>query len=267
MKGGLAVLLRLAEELHADPRAARHDVTLAFYEGEEVADEFNGLRQLFDARPELLAGDFAVLLEPTDGVGRGRAARACSCAKAAFDGERAHTGAAVDGRQRHPPRRRRARPPRRARVRHRRRRRPRVPRVAPGRRAGGRRPGQAQRGARRVHDHRRTGGSRRATRWRRRRRRCARCSTAPTTVEVLQAPAGALPNLTDPLVAEFVERPRPAGATEAGLDRRRAVRGARHPGAELRSRRPRDRAHRGGVRHPGVDRAVLRRSVPFCRSG
>ena len=41
-------------------------MTLAFYEGEEVRDEFNGLRKVFEARPELLDGDFAVLLEPTD---------------------------------------------------------------------------------------------------------------------------------------------------------------------------------------------------------
>ena len=66
MKGGLAVLLRLAEAVDAAPARVRHDVTLAFYEAEEVRDEFNGLRKVFEARPELLDGDFAVLLEPTD---------------------------------------------------------------------------------------------------------------------------------------------------------------------------------------------------------
>ncbi|HEX6310442.1 MAG TPA: succinyl-diaminopimelate desuccinylase [Acidimicrobiia bacterium] len=90
MKGGLAVLLRLAEELSADPGRARHDVTLAFYECEEVADEHNGLRHLFADRPELLAGDFAVLLEPTDGwVEAG--CQGTLHARASFDGVRAHS--------------------------------------------------------------------------------------------------------------------------------------------------------------------------------
>jgi succinyl-diaminopimelate desuccinylase len=64
MKGGLAVMLRLAEELVAP---AEHDVTLVFYAAEEVADEHNGLRELFADRPELVAGDLAICLEPTDG--------------------------------------------------------------------------------------------------------------------------------------------------------------------------------------------------------
>jgi succinyl-diaminopimelate desuccinylase len=90
MKGGLAVLLRLAEALHAEPDAARHDVTLAFYECEEVADQFNGLRKVFAAREELLAGDFAVLLEPTDGWVEAGCQGVLSV-RARFDGERAHT--------------------------------------------------------------------------------------------------------------------------------------------------------------------------------
>ena len=44
MKGGLAVLLALAEALSANGDAARFDATLVFYEAEEVAEEFNGLR-------------------------------------------------------------------------------------------------------------------------------------------------------------------------------------------------------------------------------
>jgi succinyl-diaminopimelate desuccinylase len=63
MKSGVAVLLRLAEEV---AQAARFDLTFVFYEAEEIADEFNGLRRLFAERPDLVAGDFAVLLEPTD---------------------------------------------------------------------------------------------------------------------------------------------------------------------------------------------------------
>jgi succinyl-diaminopimelate desuccinylase len=89
MKGGLAVLLRLAERLHDDPSKARHDVTLAFYECEEVRDEFNGLGKVFAAQPDLLAADFAVLLEPTDGwVEAG--CQGVLVARAGFDGERAH---------------------------------------------------------------------------------------------------------------------------------------------------------------------------------
>ena len=38
MKSGLAVLLRIAEELHGDSARATHDVTLVFYEAEEVRD-------------------------------------------------------------------------------------------------------------------------------------------------------------------------------------------------------------------------------------
>jgi len=90
MKGGLAVLLALAEQLHTDPEAAVHDVTLAFYEGEEVSDEFNGLRKVFEQRARLLDGDFAVLLEPTDGwVEAG--CQGFLIVRAEFDGARAHT--------------------------------------------------------------------------------------------------------------------------------------------------------------------------------
>ncbi len=63
MKGGLAVLLELAESLSAGSHSP--DVTLFFYDGEEVADEHNGLRRLFAERPDLVAGDLAILLEPT----------------------------------------------------------------------------------------------------------------------------------------------------------------------------------------------------------
>ena len=86
MKGGLAVLLELAE------RAAesRFDVTLVFYEGEEVAEEFNGLRRLFAEAPELVAGDLAILLEPTGGwVEAG--CQGTLHLRAVFEGDRAHS--------------------------------------------------------------------------------------------------------------------------------------------------------------------------------
>src|SRR5262245_18668471 len=90
MKGGIAVLLRLAEELHDRPERARHDVTLAFYECEEVADRYNGLRRIFEESADLLDGDFAVLLEPTDAwVEAG--CQGLLVLRARFDGTRAHT--------------------------------------------------------------------------------------------------------------------------------------------------------------------------------
>jgi succinyl-diaminopimelate desuccinylase len=64
MKGGLAVFLHLAGTV-PDPGV---DVTWCFYAGEEVAQEFNGLRHLWEHRPELLAADAAILGEPTSGV-------------------------------------------------------------------------------------------------------------------------------------------------------------------------------------------------------
>jgi succinyl-diaminopimelate desuccinylase len=64
MKSGLAVMLELATSL---PEPAM-DVTYAFYVCEEVAREHNGLSRLFAVRPDLLAGDAAVLGEPTGGA-------------------------------------------------------------------------------------------------------------------------------------------------------------------------------------------------------
>ncbi len=61
MKGGLAVMLDLAAEVVA-PAV---DVTWVFYTAEEVAAEHNGLRHLFAERPDLVAGDVALLGEPT----------------------------------------------------------------------------------------------------------------------------------------------------------------------------------------------------------
>ena len=64
MKGGVAIALRLAAELTAPTR----DVTWIWYECEEIDSEFNGLRRLSEERPDLLAADFAVLREPSNGV-------------------------------------------------------------------------------------------------------------------------------------------------------------------------------------------------------
>ena len=64
MKGGVAVALSLAASLTAPNR----DVTYIFYECEEVEAERNGLSLIADVRPDLLAGDFAVVMEPSNAV-------------------------------------------------------------------------------------------------------------------------------------------------------------------------------------------------------
>ncbi|AUI49547.1 succinyl-diaminopimelate desuccinylase [Arthrobacter crystallopoietes] len=67
MKGGVAVQLALAARL-ADPA---RDVTYVFYDHEEVEASLSGLGRLVVNYPELLQGDFAILLEPTDGTVEG----------------------------------------------------------------------------------------------------------------------------------------------------------------------------------------------------
>ena len=50
---------------HAD-RTRRYDLTYVFYDHEEVAAEKNGLRKVVEAHPDWIAGDFAIIGEPTD---------------------------------------------------------------------------------------------------------------------------------------------------------------------------------------------------------
>ncbi len=64
MKAGLAVQLRLARDL-VDPI---HDVTWIWYDLEEVEATRNGLGRLSRNSPELLAGDFAILGEPSNAI-------------------------------------------------------------------------------------------------------------------------------------------------------------------------------------------------------
>ncbi len=88
MKGGIAVLLALADDLAQEK--ARFDTTLVFYEGEEVAEEHNGLRRLFAESPDLVRGDLAIVLEPTGGwVEAG--CQGTIHVRATFDGVRSHS--------------------------------------------------------------------------------------------------------------------------------------------------------------------------------
>lgn len=64
MKGGVAVALKLAATL-AEPT---RDVTYVFYEAEEIEAERNGLTLISAVRPELLHGDFAVVMEPSNAI-------------------------------------------------------------------------------------------------------------------------------------------------------------------------------------------------------
>lgn len=63
MKAGVAVQLKLAAEL-IDPRV---DLTWMWYDHEEVDADLNGLTRLSRTRPDLFAGDFAILGEPSGG--------------------------------------------------------------------------------------------------------------------------------------------------------------------------------------------------------
>ncbi len=64
MKGGIAVMLKLAAEL-SEPK---YDITCVFYDNEEVASDLNGLGRIARNRPDLIQGDFAVLCEPTSAL-------------------------------------------------------------------------------------------------------------------------------------------------------------------------------------------------------
>jgi succinyl-diaminopimelate desuccinylase len=86
MKSGVAVQLRLAAQL----TSAVRDITYVFYDCEEVEAARNGLLRLSRNRPELLAADFAVLMEPTGAVVEG-GCQGTLQAQIVATGERAHS--------------------------------------------------------------------------------------------------------------------------------------------------------------------------------
>ena len=93
MKGGVAVLAELARTV-AEPSV---DTTYVFYECEEIDARFNGVERLFRERPDLMAGDAALLAEPTSA----RIEAGCQGTmrlEVAMTGERAHTARAWKGR-------------------------------------------------------------------------------------------------------------------------------------------------------------------------
>ncbi|WP_380170205.1 succinyl-diaminopimelate desuccinylase [Kineococcus sp. DHX-1] len=71
MKGGVGVQLALARRVAAAGEDLARDVTFVFYDHEEVEAARNGLGRLARNHPELLAADFAVLLEPSSAVVEG----------------------------------------------------------------------------------------------------------------------------------------------------------------------------------------------------
>jgi succinyl-diaminopimelate desuccinylase len=64
MKGGLAVMLDLATTV----QTPAVDLTWCFYAREEIGRDDSGLHELWQQRPDLLAGDAAVLGEPTSAL-------------------------------------------------------------------------------------------------------------------------------------------------------------------------------------------------------
>ncbi|MDN3026562.1 succinyl-diaminopimelate desuccinylase [Streptomyces sp. S.PB5] len=92
MKSGVAVQLRIAATVPSPNR----DLTFVFYDNEEIAAEFNGLKHVSEAHPEWLEGDFAVLLEPTNGQVEG-GCQGTLRVLLKFKGERAHSARAWMG--------------------------------------------------------------------------------------------------------------------------------------------------------------------------
>ncbi|MEO8261771.1 MAG: succinyl-diaminopimelate desuccinylase [Pseudolysinimonas sp.] len=92
MKGGCAILLKLAVEL-TDPTV---DVTWIWYDNEEVASELNGLGRVSRTHPEWLAADFAILAEPTDAEIEG-GCNGTLRAEVRTSGKRAHSARAWAG--------------------------------------------------------------------------------------------------------------------------------------------------------------------------
>jgi succinyl-diaminopimelate desuccinylase len=96
MKGGVAVQLALAATLFDGGAEPGRDVTFVFYDHEEVEAVKSGLGRLVRNHGGLLGGDFAILLEPTDGTVEGGCNGTCRF-EATTRGEAAHSARAWMG--------------------------------------------------------------------------------------------------------------------------------------------------------------------------
>ena len=83
MKSGVAIMIALLSIIESSS-------TFVFYECEEIAEEFSGLKYLVENYPELLDAKWAVLLEPTDGQLE-LGCQGSVTVKAIFNGKRAHS--------------------------------------------------------------------------------------------------------------------------------------------------------------------------------
>ncbi|WP_439376799.1 succinyl-diaminopimelate desuccinylase [Amycolatopsis lexingtonensis] len=92
MKGGDAVFLHLAATLPSP----KHDVTFVFYDNEEVEAVKNGLGRIERELPEWLAGDLAIVGEPSNGVIEA-GCQGTMRVELRFSGKRAHTARAWMG--------------------------------------------------------------------------------------------------------------------------------------------------------------------------
>jgi succinyl-diaminopimelate desuccinylase len=92
MKGGDAVILRIAATVPEPNR----DLTLILYDAEEIAAEHNGLRKLAATDPDLLAADFAILMEPSN-AGIEAGCQGTMRVEVRTTGERAHSARAWRG--------------------------------------------------------------------------------------------------------------------------------------------------------------------------
>ncbi len=96
MKGGVAVQLALAAGMFDGGAEPARDVTFVFYDHEEVEAVKSGLGRLVRNHGDLLDGDFAILLEPTNGTVEG-GCNGTSRFEATTVGESAHSARAWMG--------------------------------------------------------------------------------------------------------------------------------------------------------------------------
>lgn len=96
MKGGVAVQLALAATMFDGGAEPKRDVTFVFYDHEEVEEFKSGLGRLVRNYGGLLEGDFAILLEPTNGTVEG-GCNGTSRFEATTVGEAAHSARAWMG--------------------------------------------------------------------------------------------------------------------------------------------------------------------------